>query len=189
MSEEIKVSDLPVASYINDSDLLMIVQGQANKQMTKEILQNAILDSIQIDKQVQEYLLVGLAADSNLIGAKVVPFDTIKKSASSRLTLDTTNNCITIGSGVAEVEVSAMVFFEDLNDNPLYAWCDIRKNGTAVITSIADTSTNYGTVPFVSFPIEVTTDDRIDIYKKVAATQKVRGSTSTYLMVKVTKEV
>ena len=33
MSDEIKVSELPVASYVNDGDLLMIVQGQANKKI------------------------------------------------------------------------------------------------------------------------------------------------------------
>lgn len=189
MSDEIKVSELPIASYINDSDLLMIVQGQANKQITKGIIQEAILNSIQIEKQTAEYILVKLAADSNLIGAKVVPFDTVTKNTSSRLSLDINNNCIVIGSGIAEVEVSAMIFVEDMNTNPLYGWYGLRVNGTEVLNSIADTSTNYGTVPFTSFPIEVTADDRIDIYKKVSATQKVRGTTSTYLMVKVTKEV
>lgn len=38
MSDEIKVSELPVASHINNGDLLMIVQGQANKKAAAQLL-------------------------------------------------------------------------------------------------------------------------------------------------------
>lgn len=38
MEEEIKVSELPVASHINNEDLIMIVQGQANKKAAAQLL-------------------------------------------------------------------------------------------------------------------------------------------------------
>ncbi len=38
MSDEIKVSELPVASHINNGDLIMIVQGQANKKAAAQLL-------------------------------------------------------------------------------------------------------------------------------------------------------
>ena len=38
MSDEIKVSELPVASHINNEDLIMIVQGQANKKAATQLL-------------------------------------------------------------------------------------------------------------------------------------------------------
>lgn len=38
MSDEIKVSELPVASQINNADLLMIIQGGANKKAAAQLL-------------------------------------------------------------------------------------------------------------------------------------------------------
>ena len=45
---EIKVSQLPEASQINDNDLIMIVQGGTNKKITKENCQFASGDEISI---------------------------------------------------------------------------------------------------------------------------------------------
>lgn len=42
--EEIKVSELPVATNLNDSDLLMIIQGGVNKQVQSKIF-NKVQDS------------------------------------------------------------------------------------------------------------------------------------------------
>ena len=33
MDDEIKVSELPLATQVNNDDLLMIIQGQANKKI------------------------------------------------------------------------------------------------------------------------------------------------------------
>ena len=38
MEDEIKVSELPQATQINDNDLFMIIQGQANKKATAKLL-------------------------------------------------------------------------------------------------------------------------------------------------------
>jgi len=48
MIEEIKVSQLPEASQINDDDLIMIVQSGTNKKITKENCQFASGDEIAI---------------------------------------------------------------------------------------------------------------------------------------------
>lgn len=189
MEDEIKVSELPLATQVNNDDLLMIIQGQANKKLSKEVLQNTIINAIPEKKLSQEYILVELTADSTLSTSAVIPFDTISKNTSTRLSLDTTNHAIVIGAGIAEVEVSGMIFVEDTNTTPLYFWGDIRQNGTELMNTICDTSTNYGTGAFTPFPIEVTENDKIDIYKRTSASQKIRSTKSTFMMVKVTKEV
>lgn len=48
MIEEIKVSELPEASQINDNDLIMIVQNGTNKKITKENCQFASGDEVAI---------------------------------------------------------------------------------------------------------------------------------------------
>lgn len=189
MEDEIKVSELPTASQVNNEDLLMIVQGQANKKLTEQILQDKIIDSIPEKKLSQEYILVELSATTTLSAAGVIPFDTVIKNTSTRLSLNTSTHKIVIGPGINEVEVSGMIFVEDLNTSPLYFWGDIRKNETDIMNSICDTSTNYGTAAFTPYPLEVQENDTIDIYKRVTVTQKIRGTTSSYLMVKVTGEV
>lgn len=48
MIEEIKVSELPEASQINDDDLIMIVQSGTNKKITKENCQFASGDEVAV---------------------------------------------------------------------------------------------------------------------------------------------
>lgn len=45
MEEEVKVSELPIATDVNDEDLVMVVQDGFNKQVTKEKLLESINNS------------------------------------------------------------------------------------------------------------------------------------------------
>ena len=45
MEEEVKVSELPIATDVNDEDLVMVVQDGFNKQVTKEIFLKPILET------------------------------------------------------------------------------------------------------------------------------------------------
>lgn len=52
----IKVSEMPQANSVNDIDLLMIVQGTANKKVTKQVLMgdvNTTLSNIQEEQETQ----------------------------------------------------------------------------------------------------------------------------------------
>lgn len=184
MDDEIKVSELPQASQVNAEDLLMIIQGGANKKLATQILKEYIINSI--PKTEPEYIIVRMNADATLNAAITIPFDNIAKNTSERLSLS--NNAVVIGQGIKKVEVSGMVFGEDTNTSPLYLWTEIRQNNVEVQTSIADTSTNYGTTSFSPIILDVVQGDKISIYKLNNSTQKIRGTISSFLMVKVVEE-
>lgn len=184
MEDEIKVSELPIASQVNDADLLMIIQGEANKKLASQILKEYVINAI--PKQKPEYIVVRMTANSTMNAAGIIPFNTVAENTSERLSL--TSNQIVIGSGIKRVEISGSVFAEDLNTSPLYLWTDLRKNGTEIQTSIADTSTNYGTTTFATLPLQVNAGDKIDLYKLNNSSQTIRGTSSTFLMVKVIEE-
>lgn len=52
--EEVKVSELPVATNVNDGDLVMIVQDGYNKQVTKENLQKIQTSLITTTTEIAE---------------------------------------------------------------------------------------------------------------------------------------
>ena len=57
MDDEIKVSELPLASQVNNDDLLMIIQGQANKKIPFNSFNNSNkLDIEGLEEAVQNLL-------------------------------------------------------------------------------------------------------------------------------------
>ena len=54
MEEEVKVSELPIATNVNDDDLVMIVQNGFNKKVTKEKLQKLQTSTITTTAEISE---------------------------------------------------------------------------------------------------------------------------------------
>ena len=54
MEEEVKVSELPIATNVNDDDLVMIVQSGFNKQVTKSNLQKIQKATITTTEEIAE---------------------------------------------------------------------------------------------------------------------------------------
>jgi len=54
MEEEVKVSELPIATNVNDDDLVMIVQSGFNKQVTKSNLQKIQKATITTTTEIAE---------------------------------------------------------------------------------------------------------------------------------------
>ena len=54
MEEEVKVSELPIATNVNDDDLVMIVQSGFNKKVTKGKLQKLQTSTITTTEEIAE---------------------------------------------------------------------------------------------------------------------------------------
>lgn len=98
----------------------------------------------------QEYAILNLDAWSNGNGSK--------------LTLDSTNHRVVIGSGVSKVRVSAKLFMENVGSWLGYAWILIRKNGSTYAGTIQSGVARYFQTATISpIVINVSQGDYIEI--------------------------
>ena len=148
MSDEIKVSELPAASHINNGDLLMIVQGQANKKISAAIFNSgndtritaveADIDNLQ---SANEYSttenVVGKWIDGRPLYRKVINFGTLP---------NITSKIVSTGLNVSEV---TLVKLEGLatgistgGDSYLLTLPDINPAGPDQATRLSGNSEN-----------------------------------------------
>lgn len=70
--EEVKVSELPVATNVNDEDLVMIVQDGYNKQVTKEDLLKETENEIEtLDNEINPTAWTNVTLGSSLSGGTI----------------------------------------------------------------------------------------------------------------------
>lgn len=197
MDDEIKVSELPQASQVNAEDLLMIIQGGANKKITKELFDSQIKTSIEeltseINSLKNELakrdkkIVVGMAQNYTTNVAENIPFDSTRfDSSDGSLVLE--SNGVTIGAGIEEVEISAQCFFQRDNQQGGYQWTQIRHNGYAISTAIGSVLGDYGCTTHSPIPRKVQEGDKITIYRLTNYDTTIRGLDNTYMQIKVTK--
>lgn len=190
MDDEIKVSELPLATQVNNDDLLMIIQGQANKKIPKGLFNS------QIETRIEELaaelakrnkkIVVGMAQNYSTTAAGNIPFDSTRfDSSDGSLVLE--ENGVTIGAGIEEVEISAQCFFQRDNQQGGYQWTQIRHNGYAISTAIGSVLGDYGCTTHSPIPIQVQEGDKITIYRLTNYDTTIRGLDNTYMQIKVTK--
>lgn len=70
MDDEIKVSELPMATQVNDDDLLMIIQGQANKKVPVSTFDSAIQAELtNLQNQINNFNLTIYESPTNVTAA------------------------------------------------------------------------------------------------------------------------
>ena len=52
--EEIKVSEMPVSSVVNDDDMFMIIQGGYNKQASKSVVQHLEISTVTTSSPISQ---------------------------------------------------------------------------------------------------------------------------------------
>lgn len=197
MDDEIKVSELPLATQVNNDDLLMIIQGQANKKIPFNSFNNGNKSAIEeltaevnslkneLSKRNKK-IVVGMAQNYTTTAKGNIPFDATRfDSSDGSLVLE--DNGVTIGAGIEEVEISAQCFFQRDNQQGGYQWTQIRHNGYAISTAIGSVLGDYGCTTHSPIPIQVQEGDKITIYRLTSYDTTIRGLDNTYMQIKVTK--
>lgn len=70
MDDEIKVSELPLATQVNDADLLMIIQGQANKKVPVSTFESDIQTQLtSLQNQINNFNLSIYESPTNVTAA------------------------------------------------------------------------------------------------------------------------
>lgn len=188
MSDEIKVSELPVASRLNDGDQIMIVQGGANKRITADTFNQDNSESItDIDNRVKvledKNIMTITKTQDQTIEANTNPvIITMNSSKSVGTKLTYTNNSIKIGPGISKVLVSGMAWVSATNG---YKWLVLkRKRGTnyanisQAITPL-NTSEVWDSVSLIPVLLDVQENDEISLWIAITGTAsgKVEGGT------------
>lgn len=151
----IKVSEMPTATSINNEDYLMVVQGNENKKITYEKLNNKINMIGSFAKAIMDsdYTVV----QDNTI--EVVPLTTFYEK-SGNFTIN--NDGIRIGSGISKIIVSGSIYFyTGVSGKEAISY--IYKNNTQVSSINTKKSDNYETSTFPMIPITVSEGDIIKI--------------------------
>lgn len=206
MSDEIKVSELPVASHINNGDLLMIVQGQANKKVNVQTF-NSNLDTRvstnETDIDTLESRVSGLE-DKNVmtitktvdqtVSANASPvIITMNSSTSVGTKLTYTNNSIKIGPGISKVLVSGMAWISATSG---YKWLTARRKRGSTYYSLSqaitplNTSELWDSISLAPVLLDVQENDELSLWVAITGTAsgKVEGGTynnSCFLTVEV----
>lgn len=199
--EEVKVSELPVASTVNDDDIVMIVQNGFNKQITKEDLFNDTEENIEdVETNLQEQItnLQNQVNDKNIItaglssnvtistgGANNINLNTTIASVGSKLTLS--NGKIVIGAGVNHVLIGGQGKMYVATGNGDAKNFIIFKNDTAVITNLNTLVRQYAlnvTRGIGAFLLSVSQGDTIS-YQVYAGVGDVVSEAGNYITVEV----
>lgn len=110
--------------------------NDTNMNLLQTNVENAINEKVSTTDIVnRDFIVVSTTIKSNLRSNFKVLLNTVVNSNGTKLTLNTTNNRITIGSEISNVEVCACGFA----DNPStsgYIWGNILKNGISVVSAI-----------------------------------------------------
>ncbi len=196
MEDEIKVSELPIASQVNDADLLMIIQGEANKkipfatfnQENDSRLGTAETDIDNLETRmaaVEERNIMTLNKDTTQsITQNTNPQQiTFNSSIKTGTKLTFTNNSIKIGPGITKILGSACCW---ANATSGYKWLSIRrKRGSSyyifgqVITPV-NTSETWDSVAIPPVLIDVQENDEISIWLAITGTAAGAIESGTY---------
>lgn len=199
MDDEIKVSELPEAAQVNDADLVMIIQGGANKKITNQAFQssnttrldtletNVASNTARLDKK-DARIVVNLTSNVTTSAEGTIPFSNVFfNNSDGLLTLNTTDNSIVIGEGISQIEVSAQAFFQRNNNDGDYQWTQIRQNGYAKSTSIGSLAGGFTTTVHAPIALTVAQGDKITLYRLTSSNTTIRANDNTYMQVKVIK--
>lgn len=197
MEEEIKVSELPEASQLNDSDLVMIVQGQANKKIAAQTFNSNLVSRVSTNENDIDTLesRVGVLEDKNVMTITKTQDQTVSANASPVIiTMDSsnsvgtkltyTNNSIKIGQGISKVLVSGMAWVSATNG---YKWLTARRkrgsnyyNFSQAITPL-NTSELWDSISLIPVLLDVQENDELSLWVAItgSASGKVEGGTYT----------
>lgn len=130
--EEVKISELPEATNVNDEDLLMIVQGGYNKKVSKEVLERDLQEQVN-DKNV---ITVGITSNISVstAGTNDINLNKIISSVGNKLTLS--SGKIVIGEGVDHVLISGQGQMNITTGNGDAKNFYIQKNNTVIISNL-----------------------------------------------------
>lgn len=172
----IKVSELNTATSFNDEDYTMIVQSGENKKITRENI---------VAPLIEKNIMMAQNSGSITTGQNVyekIPLE-LNTSVGTKLTLDTTNNGIKIGSGVSYVKVSGSVTFSERAGSSRHALL-IYKNASVVGNAIARFDGNWETIVLNEMLVPVQENDIIYLYVR---TQDASGAVTdaSFLTVEV----
>lgn len=209
MDDEIKVSELPQASQVNAADLLMIIQGGANKKIPFATLNeenDSRLDAAETDVDnletrmaaVEERNIMTLNKNTTQsITQNTNPQQvTFNSSIKTGTKLTFSNNSIKIGPGITKILGSACCWANAISG---YKWLTLRrKRGTSyatfgqVITPL-NTSETWDSVVIPPVLIDVQENDEISIWLAITGTAAgaIESGTyqnSTFLTVEVVEE-
>lgn len=199
MDDEIKVSELPLATQVNNDDLLMIIQGQANKKIPFQVFNSGVDTRLtNVEGKVaalEEKNIMTIMKDANQsitqnVNPQQITFDTSIK-VGTKLTFS--NNSIKIGQGVSTILVSACCWANAISG---YKWISLRrKRGSnyeifSQAISPLNTSETWDSVTVTPALIDVVENDEISLW--IAITGNGAGSVdagtykaSTYITVEV----
>lgn len=199
MDDEIKVSELPLATQVNDDDLLMIIQGQANKKIPFQVFNSGVDTRLTtVEGKVaalEEKNIMTIKKNENQsitqnTNPQQITFDNSIK-VGTKLTFS--NNSIKIGQGVSNILVSACCWANAISG---YKWISLRrKRGSNYIIfsqaiSPLNTSETWDSVTLTPTLIDVEENDEISLW--IAVTGNGAGSvdagtyeSSTYITVEV----
>lgn len=199
MDDEIKVSELPLATQVNNDDLLMIIQGQANKKIPFQVFNSGVDTRLtNVEGKVaalEEKNIMTIKKDANQsitqnTNPQQITFDNAKK-VGTKLTFS--NNSIKIGQGVSAILVSACCWANAISG---YKWVSLRrKRGSnyeifSQAISPLNTSETWDSVTVTPTLIDVEENDEISLW--IAITGNGAGSVdagtykaSTYITVEV----
>jgi len=175
------------SQYIEGGASLSTVYGTSNTDGYTQSYINGMANAITICLSSNQSATI-----SSSYGAQNINFDKIYFSTGNKLTFDSTNHCIVIGSGVHHIEINASTVIANGNNNTsdryLYCYKDTTNVGQTYYLNAVPTNQHYPLciTPFIT---EVAEGDKI--YIKISSGQaetiSVKGASTprTYLTVKV----
>lgn len=119
-----------------------------------------------------------------------IPIDTVVASVGNKLTLDTTNKEIVIGSDVSYVSVSASCAIAQASAGMTYQALLILKNGNQYSKwansrgSYSSSVTTYNTLADILIPVQAGDKIKIALYNRLAGTVNVQSALLSVKMVK-----
>lgn len=147
------------------------------------------VDRVPINKY--KYIKATISTAQSVSSSSKVALDTIAENTTNGL-ITLNNNELIIGAGINTIEVSGLIFAQNVNGNTGdYIWHKIFKQSgnitTSLIGNILPATTNFisGVIPAI--PISVTQGDKISmIADNITATGELReGEENTFLMIKI----
>lgn len=189
MSDEIKVSDLPVASYVNDSDLIMIVQGQANKRVNAQVFNSTLTTNIDtLDTRVssledKNVMTITKTSDQTLTANASPVIITMDSSTSVGSNLTLSSNSIKIGTGISKVLVNGTAWISATNG---YKWLVLRRKRGSSYTTVSqaitplNTSELWDSLSLTSILLEVQEDDELSLWASITGSANGKVESGTY---------